>query len=90
MVNFVLPTRCAYDQQGLVLKSLAKTDGILGLSRGKISLPSQLAIHGDIKNVVAHCLAPDATAGGYVFLGNDFVPPHQQMVWIPMLNTPFM
>lgn len=89
MVKPNLVFGCAYDQQGILLKSLAKTDGILGLSQGKISLPSQLASHGNIKNVVAHCLAPGAGVGGYVFLGNDFVP-HQQMVWIPMLNSPFM
>lgn len=78
---------CAYDQQGLLLNSLAKTDGILGLSKGKISLPSQLATQDHIKNVVAHCLAAEAGRGGYMFLGNDFVP-HQQMTWVPMLNSP--
>ena len=80
---------CAYDQQGLLLNSLIKTDGIIGLSRGKISLPSQLANQGNVRNVVAHCLAAEAGGGGYMFLGNDFVP-YQQIAWVPMLNIPFM
>ncbi|KAL8133205.1 hypothetical protein AgCh_008605 [Apium graveolens] len=33
----------AVDQQGVVLNSQTKTDGILGLSREKVSLSSQLA-----------------------------------------------
>nr|CAD1826684.1 unnamed protein product [Ananas comosus var. bracteatus] len=41
-LSFVLGM-CAYDQQGQLLASPAKTDGILGLSSAKISLPSQLA-----------------------------------------------
>ncbi|KAK4426711.1 Aspartyl protease APCB1 [Sesamum alatum] len=77
---------CAYDQQGLLLNTLGKTDGILGLSRAKISLPSQLASQGIIKNVVGHCLAADARGGGYLFLGDDFVP-YWQMAWVPMLQS---
>ncbi|KAL7160986.1 hypothetical protein ACSBR2_041602 [Camellia fascicularis] len=78
---------CAYDQQGLLLNSLAMTDGILGLSRAKVSLPSQLASQGIINNVVGHCLTTDSGGGGYMFLGDDFVP-YWQMTWIPMLNSP--
>lgn len=78
---------CAYDQQGLLLSTLAKTDGILGLSRAKVSLPSQLASKGIIKNVVGHCLTTKAGGGGYMFLGDDFVP-HWGMSWIPMLSSP--
>ncbi|KAK4374635.1 hypothetical protein RND71_005312 [Anisodus tanguticus] len=78
---------CAYDQQGTLLNTLASTDGILGLSRAPISLPSQLANHGLINNVIGHCLGTD-TNGGYLFLGNDFVP-HWRMSWVPMLNIPF-
>lgn len=52
-MEIVTSSRCAYDQQqGLLLNTLAKTDGILGLSRAKVSLPSQLASKGIIKNVV--------------------------------------
>ncbi|KAH9778623.1 Aspartyl protease APCB1 [Citrus sinensis] len=65
---------CAYDQQGLLLNTLVKTDGILGLSRAKVSLPSQLASQGIIKNVVGHCLTTNAGGGGYMFLGHDLVP----------------
>ncbi|THG09304.1 hypothetical protein TEA_028539 [Camellia sinensis var. sinensis] len=78
---------CAYDQQGLLLNSLAMTDGILGLSRAKVSLPSQLASQGIINNVVGHCLTTDSGGGGYMFLGDDFVP-YWQMTWIPMLYSP--
>ncbi|GFZ16790.1 eukaryotic aspartyl protease family protein [Actinidia rufa] len=78
---------CAYDQKGILLNSLAKTDGILGLSRAHVSLPSQLASRGIINNVVGHCLAADAVGGGYIFLGDGFVP-HGQMAWVPMLNSP--
>ncbi|XP_062116972.1 aspartyl protease APCB1 [Humulus lupulus] len=87
LTNVNIVFGCGYDQQGLLLNSLAKTDGILGLSRAKVSLSSQLASKGIIKNVVGHCLSIDAGGGGYMFLGEDFVP-HWGMSWIPMLNTP--
>lgn len=77
---------CAYDQQGLLLNTLGKTDGILGLSKVEISLPSQLARQGIIKNVIGHCLATSANGGGYLFFGDDFVP-HQQIAWVPMLHS---
>ncbi|KAJ8559972.1 hypothetical protein K7X08_004030 [Anisodus acutangulus] len=83
--NFVFG--CAYDQQGTLLNALASTDGILGLSRAPISLPFQLANHGLINSVIGHCLGTDIN-GGYLFLGNDFVP-HWRMSWVPMLNIPF-
>lgn len=88
-MKFVSTLRCAYDQQGLLLNTLAKTDGILGLSGAKVSLPSQLASKGIIKNVVGHCLTTNASGGGYMFLGDDFVP-HWGMSWIPMLRSPSM
>ncbi|GLT33665.1 hypothetical protein SLA2020_082310 [Shorea laevis] len=78
---------CAYDQQGLLLNTLEKTDGILGLSKAKVGLPSQLASKGIINNVVGHCLAIDAGIGGYMFLGDDFVP-YWGMAWVPMLESP--
>lgn len=77
---------CAYDQQGSLLNTLGKTDGILGLSKAKISLPTQLARQGIIKNVMGHCLATGASGGGYLFFGDDFVP-HQQISWVPMLHS---
>ncbi|XP_021905719.1 aspartyl protease APCB1 [Carica papaya] len=76
---------CAYDQQGLLLNTLVKTDGILGLSRAKVSLPSQLADQGIINNVVGHCLTTDVGGGGYMFLGDDLVP-QWGMAWVPMLD----
>ncbi|XVE58766.1 hypothetical protein DITRI_Ditri04bG0195600 [Diplodiscus trichospermus] len=78
---------CAYDQQGILLNTLSKTDGILGLSRAKFSLPSQLASKGIINNVVGHCLATDVGAGGYMFLGDNFVS-NWGMSWVPMLGSP--
>ncbi|KAJ9187297.1 hypothetical protein P3X46_002770 [Hevea brasiliensis] len=84
-LNFIFG--CAYDQQGLLLNTLAKTDGILGLSNAKVSLPSQLASRGIINNVVGHCLTNDVGGGGYMFLGDDFVP-RWGMAWVPMLNGP--
>ncbi|XP_052180040.1 aspartyl protease APCB1 isoform X2 [Diospyros lotus] len=82
--NFVFG--CAYDQQGLLLNSLGMTDGIVGLSRAKVSLPSQLASQGIINNVVGHCLTTDAGLGGYMFLGDELVP-YWKMSWVPMLNS---
>ncbi|KAM6568382.1 hypothetical protein CsatB_016367 [Cannabis sativa] len=87
LTNVNIVFGCGYDQQGILLNSLAKTDGILGLSRAKVSLSSQLASKGVIKNVVGHCLSIDAGGGGYMFLGEDYVP-HWGMSWIPMLDTP--
>ncbi|XP_031492729.1 aspartyl protease APCB1 [Nymphaea colorata] len=78
---------CAYDQQGPLLVSPAKTDGILGLSNAKISLPSQLASQGIVKNVVGHCISSDIKAGGYMFFGDDSVP-SWGMNWVPMLSNP--
>ncbi|XP_010265187.1 PREDICTED: aspartyl protease APCB1 isoform X3 [Nelumbo nucifera] len=83
--NFVFG--CAYDQQGQLSVSPANTDGILGLSRAKISLPSQLASQGIIRNVVGHCIRSDKDGGGYMFLGDDFIP-WWGMTWVPMLSSP--
>lgn len=74
--------RCAYDQQGQLLASPAKTDGILGLSSSKISLPSQLENQGIISNVIGHCIKREAQGGGYMFLGDDYVP-QWGMTWVP-------
>ncbi|KAG2242065.1 hypothetical protein Bca52824_096092, partial [Brassica carinata] len=76
---------CGYDQQGLLLNTLVKTDGILGLSRAKISLPSQLASRGIISNVIGHCLPSDLNGEGYIIMGSDLVPSHG-ITWVPMLH----
>lgn len=83
-LNFVFG--CGYDQEGMLLNTLAKTDGIMGLSRAKVGLPYQLASKGLIKNVVGHCLGNDGVGGGYMFLGDDFVP-SWGMTWVPMAQT---
>lgn len=82
--NFIFG--CAYDQQGQLSVSPAKTDGIIGLSGAKISLPSQLASRGFIRNVVGHCIARGENNHGYMFLGDDFLP-QWGMTWVPMLNS---
>lgn len=76
---------CAYDQQGQLLASPAKTDGILGLSSAKVSLPSQLASQGIISNIIGHCITTEARGGGYIFLGDDFVP-RWGVTWVPTLT----
>lgn len=78
---------CAYDQQGSLLDSLVKTDGILGLSRGKVSLPNQLASQGIINNVFGHCLPAELGSDGYMFLGDELMS-HQNMAWVSMLESP--
>lgn len=78
--------RCAYDQQGLLLASPAKTDGILGLGNAKVSLPSQLADQGVTNNFVGHCITSEARGGGYMFFGGDFVP-RWGMTWIPAISS---
>ncbi|CAI0449596.1 unnamed protein product [Linum tenue] len=79
---------CAYDQQGSLLNTLARTDGILGLSRAKVSLPSQLASQEIITNVVGHCLTTDVDGVGYMFLGDEFLP-QGGVQWVPMFGVPF-
>ncbi|KAF5730352.1 hypothetical protein HS088_TW20G00725 [Tripterygium wilfordii] len=69
------------------VEHFVKNDGILGLSKAKVSLPSQFASCGIIKNVVGHCPLTDAAGGGYMFLGDDFVP-QWRMASVPMLNSP--
>eukprot|EP01018_Ginkgo_biloba_P005918 Gb_09760 [translate_table: standard] len=80
---------CAYDQQGSLADSPAPTDGVLGLSSGKASLPSQWAKRGLIKNVIGHCIAGGGRDGGYMFFGDDLVPVWG-MAWVPMLGKPSM
>ncbi|RLN07804.1 hypothetical protein C2845_PM11G26120 [Panicum miliaceum] len=78
---------CAYDQQGQLLSSPAKTDGILGLSSAAISLPSQLASHGIISNVFGHCITREQGGGGYMFLGDDYAP-RWGMTWTSIRSGP--
>jgi hypothetical protein len=78
---------CAYDQQGQLLSSPAKTDGILGLSSAAISFPSQLASEGLIANVFGHCITRETATGGYMFLGDDYVP-RWGMTWTSIRSGP--
>jgi hypothetical protein len=72
--------RCSYD----LLASLENTDGVLGLSSASISLPGQVASQGIASNVFGHCIAADpSAAGGYLFLGHDYVP-KWGMRWVPV------
>ncbi|GLJ49819.1 hypothetical protein SUGI_1058340 [Cryptomeria japonica] len=88
IVRTSLAFGCAYDQQGSLATSPAKTDGVLGLSSAQISLPSQLARNGLVKNVIGHCIAGDERGGGYMFFGNDLVP--WGITWVQMQGKPSM
>lgn len=78
---------CAYDQQGPLAASPARTDGVLGLGRGMASLPSQWAKQGLIKNVIGHCISGGGRDGGYMFFGDDLVSTWA-MTWVPMVGRP--
>ncbi|WOK91920.1 hypothetical protein Cni_G00611 [Canna indica] len=81
--NFVFG--CGYDQRGQLLASPAKTDGILGLSTSRLSIASQLHNQGIISNIIGHCITSDTDGGGYLFLGDEFVP-RWGMTWVPIEN----
>uniref|UniRef100_J3MD53 Peptidase A1 domain-containing protein n=2 Tax=Oryza brachyantha TaxID=4533 RepID=J3MD53_ORYBR len=85
--NLDLVFGCGYDQRGNLLSSPANTDGIIGLSNAAMSLPAQLASRGIISNVFGHCIAADPSNGGYMFLGDDYVP-RWGMTWVPIRNGP--
>ncbi|KAL6838599.1 hypothetical protein ACP4OV_031556 [Aristida adscensionis] len=85
--NLDIAFGCAYDQQGELLNSLASTDGILGLKSAAISLPAQLASQGIISNVFGHCMTTDPSGGGYMFLGDDYIP-RWGATWVPIRNGP--
>lgn len=76
---------CGYDQQGSLAKSPASTDGVLGLSSSRVSLPSQWAEQGLIKNIIAHCIP--SNGAGYLFFGDKLLP-SQGITWAPMLGKP--
>jgi len=79
--------RCGYDQRGILLDTLENTDGMLGLGSRAISLPTQLASRGIISNVFGHCMTTDPSGGGYLFLGDDYIP-RWGMTWVPVRNGP--
>ncbi|CAD6339578.1 unnamed protein product [Miscanthus lutarioriparius] len=78
---------CGYDQQGILLNRLENTDGILGLSNQALSLPTQLASRGIISNAFGHCMTRDPSGGGYLFLGDDYLP-RWGMTWVPIRDGP--
>lgn len=80
---------CAYDQQGPLANSPAHTDGVLGLSSSSVSLPSQWAEQGLIKNIIAHCISGSSGGGGYLFFGDKLLP-SWGITWAPMLGKPSM
>lgn len=77
---------CGYDQGGPLATSPAPTDGLLGLSTSRASLPSQLAEQGLVKNVIAHCITGSGRGGGYLFFGDKLLP--LGISWAPMLGKP--
>ncbi|KAG6556379.1 hypothetical protein Mapa_002322 [Marchantia paleacea] len=79
---------CSYDQQGSFAQSPSKTDGLLSLSSASVAFPAQLAAHGIVKNVIAHCLAGGNHGGGYMFFGDELVP-SWGMTWTPVVRKPY-
>jgi len=85
--NIEIVFGCGYDQRGILLDTLENTDGMLGLGSRAISLPTQLASRGIISNVFGHCMTTDPSGGGYLFLGDDYIP-RWGMTWVPVRNGP--
>ena len=69
------------------MNRLENTDGILGLSNQALSLPTQLASRGIISNAFGHCMTRDPSGGGYLFLGDDYLP-RWGMTWVPIRDGP--
>eukprot|EP00252_Welwitschia_mirabilis_P015798 TRINITY_DN3506_c0_g1_i9.p1 TRINITY_DN3506_c0_g1~~TRINITY_DN3506_c0_g1_i9.p1 ORF type:complete len:308 (+),score=47.10 TRINITY_DN3506_c0_g1_i9:474-1397(+) len=59
---------------------------MLGLGSGAVSLPSQWARQGIIKNMIGHCISGGGRDGGYMFFGDDLLP--SGMTWVSMLGKP--
>ncbi|KAG8378147.1 hypothetical protein BUALT_Bualt08G0107800 [Buddleja alternifolia] len=59
-----------------------KSDGLLGLDRSELSVPSQLKHLGLTDNVHGHCLSRHGT--GYGFFGGDFAQLPDDIVWLTM------
>ena len=64
--------RCGYDQQSPGPHPPPPTAGMLGLSRGKTSISSQLSSLGVTKNVIVHCLSHNGK--GFLSIGDELVP----------------
>ncbi|XP_059077323.1 aspartyl protease APCB1-like isoform X2 [Cryptomeria japonica] len=77
---------CGYYQY-VSLEGTQATDGVLGLSNGIASLPSQWQRQGLINNVIGICIAGGGKKGGYMFFGDDHVPT-SSMTWVPLLCEP--
>ncbi|CAI5477187.1 unnamed protein product, partial [Closterium sp. Yama58-4] len=72
---------CAYDQEGDLAVSPARSDGVLGLGPSNLSLPAQLSRAGAGRNVFGHCLDSAASGGGYFFIGDALLP--STLTWTP-------
>lgn len=82
----VLAFGCGYRLQNRGPHPSPPTAGVLGLSKSKASISSQLSGMGITQNVVGHCLS--GKGGGFLFFGADFVP-KSGMTWVPMLQSSF-
>ncbi|XP_038678431.1 aspartic proteinase Asp1-like [Tripterygium wilfordii] len=71
---------CGYKQIGEF-----RGAGILGLSRGSLGFLSQMNSQGLVHNVIGHCLS-SGEGGGFLFLGDDHVPP-SGVSWTPITNN---
>ncbi|GJP40561.1 hypothetical protein CLOM_g226 [Closterium sp. NIES-68] len=76
---------CAYDQEGDLAISPARSDGVLGLGPSNLSLPAQLSRAGVGRNVFGHCLDSAASGGGYFFIGDALLP--TAVTWTPRAST---
>ncbi|EEE51772.1 hypothetical protein OsJ_33215 [Oryza sativa Japonica Group] len=73
---------CGYDQGKKNRNVPIPVDSILGLSRGKVTLLSQLKSQGVItKHVLGHCIS--SKGGGFLFFGDAQVPT-SGVTWTPM------
>ncbi|KAG9149169.1 hypothetical protein Leryth_003164 [Lithospermum erythrorhizon] len=76
---------CGYNQEIPDPNNAPYTDGVLGLSGDKSSIPRQLRNIGLSRNVVGHCLS--AQGGGFLFVGDDLLP-STGVSWAPLLRKP--
>ncbi|XP_038699568.1 aspartic proteinase Asp1-like [Tripterygium wilfordii] len=78
VIQYPLVFGCGYKQIGDF-----KGNGVLGLSRGQVSLLSQMDSEDLIHKETGHCLSSEG--GGYLFLGSDLIP--SGVSWTPIIDS---
>ncbi|XP_047324600.1 aspartic proteinase Asp1-like isoform X2 [Impatiens glandulifera] len=76
---------CGYNQEFPNSVHPPYTDGVLGLSKGKLSIVSQLHDLGLVQNLMGHCLS--TKGDGFLFIGDDGVVPSSGVSWLPNLSN---